>query len=279
MAIKFSELRGLIKDTNIQTVKMSDPVYFHTIKGVQDGHTPSWMKGNRVSFYKLKVYKEQGTLYSHIVDYYPLSYVIRLNFNINDIANNISFQYDKKIWVNDFAYIYVNYKDRLFEWNKGLDIFKCYETKDSNIYKNLQLVKVVCEHSNYNNLIDVPIMWYRNGNWVNISPYQTKDTNINSVFIRENCYKDTIIDNDLNIDSSVLLYTNQFSFSGDGSLIFYYAYKGNDKIDRLYKDIRVQHVSYSGLHISVLNQMLNIKNNRYYFAGLDPSYSEVRTVN
>ncbi len=27
MAIKFSELRELMKDTNIQTVKMSDPVY------------------------------------------------------------------------------------------------------------------------------------------------------------------------------------------------------------------------------------------------------------
>lgn len=279
MAIKFSELRGLMKDTDIQTVKMSDPVYFHTIKGVQDGYTPIYTKGNRISFYRLNQYKENNNLYGNIINYYPLTYTISFEFNNGDFANNISLQYNKDMWVQDFIYIRDNKRDKLMEWNYGLDIFECYQTNDDNVYKNLSLVKVLCQHKDSSQLVNIPIMLWRNGRWVDDSPYKTDTTKLFKIHLRENYYKDIIVDFDPNIQSSVLLYTNQFSFRGDGRLVFFYAYKGNDKIDRLYSSIKINHGNFSGLKSNIANQRLHIQDDRAYFQGLYPSYAELQRLN
>lgn len=279
MAIKFSELRELMKDTNIQTVKMSDPVYFHTIKGVRDGYSPNYMKYNPVSFFRLNQYKENNNLYSNIINYYPLTYTIAFEFKNGDFANNISLQYNKEMLVNDFNYMRNNHNSKIMEWTYGLDIFSCYQTNDNAVYKNPLLVKVLCQHKDSNQIIDIPIMLWRNGKWINGSYYKSDIANLYSIHLRENYYKDTIVDSDPNVNSSVLLYTNQFSFRGDGRLVFFYAYKGNDSIDRLYNSIYINHGSFSGLKNGISNQRLNIKDDRLYFVGLYPTNPVAQKVN
>jgi len=183
------------------------------------------------------------------------------------------------MWVNDFNYIRNNHNPKIMEWNYGLDIFSCYQTNDNTFYKNLSLVKVVCQHKNSNQIIDIPIMLWRNGKWINGSYYKSYTTNLFSINLKENYYKDTIVDTDLNINSSVLLYTNQFSFRGNGRLVFFYAYKGNDSIDRLYSSIYINHGSFSRLKNGMSNQRLNIKDDRLYFDRFYPENPTAQKVN
>ena len=270
MAFKFSELRGLIKDTNINTVRMSDPVYFSTLYAIVHGFMASSFN-SRVSFSRINMWKQNDELYK-ITYYYPLTYNICFIFNSNDIANNISLQYNKEMWVNDFNYIRDKERDRLMKWNYGLDIFSCYQTNDNTVYKNLSLVKVICSHKNVNQIIDIPIMLWRNGKWIN-ELYHKSDT-ITAGFstLKQNYYKDIIVDFDPNIKSSVLLYTDQFSFRGDGQLVFSYAYKGNDNINQLYNKIIIEHGSHTDFKKNISNRILNITNNKEYFERISPPY-------
>lgn len=270
MAIKFSELRGLIKDTNINTVRMSDPVYFSTLYATQWGFMASSFN-SRVSFDRINMWKQNDELYK-ITNYYPLTYIIGFIFNSNDIANNISLEYQKEMWVNDFNYIRDKERDRLMKVNYGLDIFSCYQTNDNTVYKNLSLIKVICSPKNVNQIIDIPIMLWRSGKWINESYYKANTTNNNSGIFRTNYYKDIIVDNDTNVKSSVLLYTDQFTFSGDGQLLFFYAYKGNDNINQLYNKIIIQHGSHTDFKKNISNRRLNITNNKEYFERISPPF-------
>lgn len=274
MAFKFSELRGLIKDTNINTVRMSDPVYFSTLYAIIHGYLASSFN-SRVSLSKINMWKQNDELYK-IAYYYPLTYNIRFIFNSNDIANNISLQYNKEMWVNDFNYIRNTERDRLMKWNYGLDIFSCYQTNDNTVYKNLSLVKVICSHKNVNQIINIPIMLWRNGKWINELYYKSDTITVGFFTLKQNYYKDIIVDFDPNIKSSVLLYTDQFSFRGDGQLIFSYAYKGNDNINQLYNKTIIEHGSYTDFKKNISNRRLNITNNKEYFERISSPYPYFR---
>lgn len=274
MAFKFSELRGLIKDTNINTVRMSDPVYFSTLYAIIHGYLASSFN-SRVSLSKINMWKQNDELYK-ITYYYPLTYNINFIFNSNDIANNISLQYNKEMWVNDFNYIRDKERDRLMKWNYGLDIFSCYKTNDDTVYKNLSLVKVICSHKNVNQIINIPIMLWRNGKWINELYYKSDTITAGFSTLKQNYYKDIIVDFDPDIKSSVLLYTDQFSFRGDGQLVFSYAYKGNDNINQLYNKITIEHGSHTDFKKNISNRRLNITNNKEYFERISPPYPYFR---
>lgn len=274
MAIKFSELRGLIKDTNINTVRMSNPVYFNTLYAIIHGFMATSFN-SRVSFSRINMWKQNDELY-RIKYYYPLTYNINFIFNSNDFANNISLQYNKEMWVNDFNYIRNTERDRLMKWNYGLDIFSCYQTNDNTVYKNLSLVKVICSHKNVNQIINIPIMLWRDGKWINESYYKSDTITAGFSTLKQNYYKDIIVDFDPNINSSVLLYTDQFSFRGDGQLVFSYAYKGNDNINQLYNKIIIEHGSHTDFKRNISNRRLNITNNKEYFERISPPYPYFR---
>ena len=67
MAIKFSELRGLLKDTNINTVKMSDPVYGIQMEKITYKNYYDFSEQRKsISFKNIHYLKKNNQLYSFI---------------------------------------------------------------------------------------------------------------------------------------------------------------------------------------------------------------------
>lgn len=271
MAIKFSELRGLMKDTNINTVKMSDPVYYSTMHYINHNSGSNSIYNN-ISFSELNKWKINDELYK-ITDFYPITYCIYFLIRTHQSIENASLMYKKQIWVKDFNDVRNGEQRHRTIQSNGLDLFNCYTTNDSNsMYKNLSLISVGCSHEENNKLVDVPIMSYKNGVWIN-EAYYKKVTRGDFLF---NYYKDIIVYNDENIQSSVILYTNSFSFQGDGRLLFQYAYKGNDKIDKIYNKIVISKTIYNDKWFSISNKRLNMLLDKFYFGPGTSQYVSVQ---
>ena len=274
MAIKFSELRVLLKDTNIQTVKMSDPVYYTMMTYIHTNRNTPYVGYNNIKFSKLHDWKTNNELY-RIEKYYPLSYHIMLYFQSYQQTYNVSLSYGKDILVNYFNEVRREYSGTLYNLNGGLDIFSCYETKDSNtVYQNIPLVSTVCTHQNPKSIINVPIMVYMGNKLTNIPYYkQVKENDYYLV----NYYNNVIFQKNDNVNGGIELLTGNFSFEGDGTLRFYYAYKPNDKINKTYRVVHIQHTIEDYKVSTTSNVRLDIKKGNNLFGTHAVSRSYIDT--
>lgn len=229
MAIKFSELRGLLKDTNIQTIKMSDPAYSIQMekivygKGYRYTDTPKSITFNRLNVLKNNNYfwlVHQLTAFSIRV-YLAIQPKTLDNTRILLTKQMIYSYYAKEIKSNiatKFWYLIEN----------------CFSLNSNNTnILNPHLIKFqlrsIDEPPYFPN---VSINKYYNGDWHLLNPVGIL-SGFRGRYIR-NFYNYELIDSDTNLKSSAMFYTNPISNAKEITIECLLGYKPNDKFTKRY---------------------------------------------
>lgn len=245
MAIKFSELRGLLKDTNIQTVKMSDPAYNGMLERIH-GNYYILEQNHPFSFYNLNEWKNKNQLYK-IKQYYPLHFYFYLRIDSYHPFKNVSMILRKQSIINSINKTY----NQLNNLSPNFNIIDCYKQNKSNvIIINPFLYKI--KISNYQ--FQFPLLAYRNGGW-KVQQYKWSERDEDNILYY---YDNIIIDYDENIPSSVPFYTNPITYNNWLNLEFYYGYKPNDKVNKRWKIAYLRHNEYGNLNPRFTNTRIDL---------------------
>lgn len=238
MAIKFSELRGLLKDTNIQTVKMSDPVYSIQMEKITYKNYYNFSEQRKsISFNNLHYLKNNNQLYL-------LNQILPFNIRID-------FIFGEKVLRNTRLVVNKNPIFKLYQLaTKNIDrlyhdkqipntLYSCFYLNNINNDNILNpcLTRVIL--SDYVNDIKyypkIEVNKYYNSSWHilnDIKKVQRDDTQL--VF-----YDYEIIDRDVRLNSSVLFYTSPITNDKYTNISVFLGYKPNDNIKERYKGLQI----------------------------------------
>lgn len=229
MAFKFSELRGLLKDTSIQTVKMSDPAYKIQMKNLSQERIGGSSWNTSISFKNINALKNTNNLHK-IVFVAPLTIELYLHLNMKSYMSH-----EFIIFKNGFLPIFNKIREglsRLYPSNNN--ILKYFVDNNRDIqFKNSYLIGY-----RYQNLMlqDIVFQKYYNGRWNDMnSGIKLK---ANDVFV----YNYETIDSDQMLRSGVLfktkpLYANTYGWY----LRIWLAFKANDNFNEDYNSVYVYH--------------------------------------
>nr|DAW49843.1 MAG TPA: hypothetical protein [Caudoviricetes sp.] len=239
MAIKFSELRGLLKDTNIQTVKMSDPVYSIQMEKITYKNYYIFSEQRKsISFNNLHYLKNNNQLYllNQI-----LPFNIRIDFTLEEQVFRNTKILIKKNSIFKFYQLAIQDINELY-YSKQIPntLYSCFylNNTDNNNILNPCLTKIVL--SDYVNNIkffpDIKAQKYYGSRW-NILDSVKKIKPSKSE--KHMFYDYEIIDRDTNLNSSVLLYTSPITNFKFTTISVYFGYKPNDNIKQRYKALQM----------------------------------------
>nr|DAQ69243.1 MAG TPA: hypothetical protein [Caudoviricetes sp.] len=262
MAIKFSELRGLLKDTNINTVKMSDPVYGIQMEKITYKNYYNFSEQRKsISFKNIHYLKKNNQLYllNQI-----LPFNIRINFILYaNVFRNTRILVTKKS-IFKFYQLVIN---EINEWYKKKwitnTLYSCfYLNNTNNNILNPRLTKIVL--SDYENHIKyfprIEANKYYNSSWHILNEIKKIQYSDNEQHM---FYDYEIIDRDVNLNSSVLFYTSPMTNNEYANITVYLGYKPNDNIKERYKALQMYIYHYLNI------QRDEIINNTFSF---DESY-------
>jgi len=252
MAIKFSELRGLLKDTNINTVKMSDPAYSIQMEKITYGKNYIYTDNpKQINFNKLNYLKSKNNLW---LVHQLTAFSIEIYLGTSPkVLNNTRIQVDKQM-------IYGYYKKAMTS-SRAKDFWyliqNCFslDVDNTNIL-NPYLIKIQL----YNNgkQPGVPNVyankWY-SGKW---NPLNTVGTLVGYRGKRiHNFYNYELIDSDTNLRTSCMMYTNAIRNSRNLDIQIIFGYKPNDKFTKRYMS-SLLHIEFHTSSTSFANKTMNL---------------------
>lgn len=237
--IKFSELRGLIKETNLNIVKMSDPAYGIIMEKITHKENYVYTDNEKlITFNELHNLKINNKLFL-LQKINPFYFRIHLFYYPNVIINSSLlikkqnlYQYflngikDIKNYVDEqqikdglYSHFYINNNTNIKNPYLHYLLYNYYTGEDDrNLIINLQRYK----NSKLEYIKHTDIFYSKNDN------------------SQKFCfYNNLIVDNDVGIKSSILLNTQKFSNNKYLSLDLYYGYKPNDMFKTRYKTIQL----------------------------------------
>lgn len=248
MAIKFSELRELMKDTNIQTVKMSDSVYGRYMECMTHCNDENYMyfdTKNNITFANIHDAKIKNELY-RVHHFAPVRFRLMLGSS-NNIYNNIQFQLTKKGLnkildeaVSQESLRYYNKPDLYKYKDNIIYLLNSIRTNNHNtVFRNCILSYSTNLFWNKNNIDTMPILQWGSGQWNSMNIKQTRAINNNP-----NCkirYYNEYSDRDENINSGVILYSSRFNAQPYFELEIFFVFKATDTIQKTYYPINIRY--------------------------------------
>lgn len=236
MAIKFSELRGLLKDTNIQTVRMSDPVYSTQMEKITYGKKYNYTIENKtIKFKNLNDLKIENKLW--LINQL-MAYTIYINITLKPyVFNNTKLVLNKLILFQFYKQLY-SYNQKSLQEN-GIPYIYWLENNfymdenKSNIFNpHLTCVTIMNNLDDISSFYNITMNKYYNSKWNILNE-------VGSMYSRDNrikykYYGYEIIDRDINIQSSVLLYTSPITNNKRLYFSFNLGYKPNDTFIKRY---------------------------------------------
>lgn len=236
MAIKFSELRGLLKDTNIQTVKMSDPVYSTQMEKITYGKEYSYTIENQtIKFKNLNNLKTENKLW--LINQL-MAYTIKITVFLEPyVFNTTKLVLNKLILFQFYKQLY-SYNEKSLKENGIPHIYwlenNFYMDENKSNISNPRLTRIkITNGTGYTSFSDdVFANKYYNSKWNILN--EAGSIYLVNPRIKYKFYDYEMIDNDANLQSSVLLYTSPITNRGYLRLLFYLGYKPNDKFTKRY---------------------------------------------
>lgn len=298
MAIKFSELKPLMKETSIQTVKMSDPVYgmyMECMTHYEEDNMIFETKKN-ITFKNINNLKNKNRLYE-VYHFAPLSFRLLLHGSTTD-WNNIQIQLNKKGLINIInAGINPNSLNKFYSESKYPRLYnnikymiECIQTNDVNtVFKNCFLFLATDIFWHQNTLDTMPILQWYGGKWNNMGIKNT--FTINENYMWKVRYYNEYTDRDENIKSGVILYTSRFNTKAFFNTELNFIFMATDKIKQRYIPTKIRYQAsfykqnsirligeenYDNLEGNVYFDLAN--NNDYQIYPYKGSYSHVKEV-
>lgn len=277
MAIKFSELKPLMKETSIQTVKMSDSVYgiyMECMTHYEKGNNMVFDEKKNITFKNINNLKNKNRLYE-VYYFAPLLFILSIQTDRYDSWSNIQVQLNKKGLNNilNEAMSQSNLDKHLPKSNSlrlrsNVEyLLSCIQTNNSaTVFKNCFLFQGNGLFAPPHTIDTMPILQWYNGKWNNMNIKNTVILKLHDKYkVR---YYNEYTDKDENSNSGVILYTSKFSIYPSYGIMFYFVFMATDKINQRYIPTQLRYntsiYTQGGIRKIGEENHDNLKDNIYY---------------